>query len=218
MRRNEELEFAVAELKRHNIKYETRETNGGHIEIRWQVSPDKEVRKVFTSKTPSDYFSRMNARSVIRNALRHDGVDLERKPSEKKPKLLEKALQQPQPAETIPDQLHSIRSELADITELLLDFSNVLGLLRDGLLVQSTPVEAVTPDVKAPPPKPSVRSKKAIEFVSVSWNSLDAIARDMELPLEVTYRKLYYLKQQDKVEFRGGQCRLKPAKLALARG
>ncbi|MGY3581939.1 anti-sigma regulatory factor (Ser/Thr protein kinase) [Bradyrhizobium sp. USDA 4341] len=37
MRRNEELEFAVAELKRYNIRYDTRETNGGHIEIAWQV-------------------------------------------------------------------------------------------------------------------------------------------------------------------------------------
>lgn len=216
-RKNEELDFAVAELKRHNIKFETRETNGGHIEIRWQVTPDKEVRKVFTSKTPSDYLTRMNARSVIRNTLRHDGVALERKPTEKKPKLLEKALQPPQPVETIPDQLQGIRSELADITDLLLDLSNVLGALRGILPVQTPPVAAaLVPVLEVPPsPKASVRSKKAIQVVSTNWNSVEAIARDLELPVNVTYRKLYYLKQQDKVEFRDGQCRLKPAKLQL---
>ncbi|MGY3581940.1 putative Rossmann fold nucleotide-binding protein DprA/Smf involved in DNA uptake [Bradyrhizobium sp. USDA 4341] len=104
---------------------------------------------------------------------------------------------------------------MADLTDLLLD-------LASNLAAQRNPEPAripTTPQVESPQStkKPSVRSKKAIEFLSTSWNSIDALARDMGLSVDVTYRKLYYLKGQDKVELRRGECRLKPQKLQLLR-
>lgn len=214
MRRNEEVEFAVAELERFNIKYDTRPTDGGHVEIVWQVSPTKEVRRVFTSKTASDHRTRLNARSYIRRALRQDGVDIDPKPPTTKKAILEKALRTPEPVETIPDQLRAIRAELSDLTELLLDISSGLAALRDR-----EPVQAPTPPAieAASVKKSSVRSKKAIDYLTTAWNSIEAIARDLELPVDVTYRKLYYLKNKDEVELRQGQCRLKPGKLQLLR-
>jgi predicted Rossmann fold nucleotide-binding protein DprA/Smf involved in DNA uptake len=220
MRRNEELEFAVAELKRYNIRYETRETEGGHVEIRWQVSDAKQVRQVFTSKTSSDHRTRLNARSYIRQALRQDGVNTDQATqTQKKPSKLEQALKTPEPVETIPDQLRAMRSELADLTDLLLDISNSLAASRQPEPVQPVP-EPITEVAVTPPPsskQPSVRSKKVAAYLSTAWNSIDAIARDMGLPFEVTYRKLYYLKGQDKVEMRRGECRLKPTRPQLLR-
>ena len=214
MRRNEEVEFAVAELERFNIKFDTRPTDGGHIEIVWQVSPDKEIRRVFTSKTSSDHRTRLNARSYIRRALRQDGVDTDPKPPTTKKAILEKALRAPEPVETIPDQLRAIRAELSDLTELLLDISSGIAALRDSKPVQALPPPATE---VIPAKKPSVRSKKAIDYLTTAWNSIEAIARDLELPLDVTYRKLYYLKNKDQVELRRGQCRLKPGKIQLLR-
>lgn len=221
MRRHEELEFAVAELKLHNIKYDTRDTDGGHIEIAWQVSPDKEVRRAFTAKTPSDHRSRLNLRSYIRRALRQDGVNLDPKPSpSEKPALLEKALQTPKHVETIPDQLRAIRADMADMIDLLLDLSNAMAATKAREQADSVAsVASAAPRIEEKPsiPKPSVRSKKALDHVSSSWNSLEAIAKSMDLPTDITYRKLYYLKQQDKIEFEGGQCRLKPSRPQLLR-
>jgi hypothetical protein len=219
MKLHEEAQFAVLELERHNIKYDARNTDGGHVEIAWQVSPDKEVRRVFTSKTPSDHRTRLNARSYIRRALRQDGVNIDPKPeTTKKPALLEKALQAPRREPTIPEQLAAIRSEMADMIDLMLDVSNALSAMKDQNHppVEAAPITAPIVETK-PVKKPSVRSKKAIDFVSTSWNSLEAIARDMGLPPEITYRKLYYLKKQEQVEFNGGRCRLMPGKPHLVR-
>jgi predicted Rossmann fold nucleotide-binding protein DprA/Smf involved in DNA uptake len=219
MRRNEEVEFAVAELKRYNIRYETRETEGGHVEIRWQVSDAKQIRQVFTSKTSSDHRTRLNARSYIRQALRQDGVNTDQAAEvQKKPSKLEKALKTPEPVETIPDQLRAMRSELADLTDLLLDISNSLAASRTPEPVQLSPTPVIEAPIAAAAAKPpSVRSKKVAEYLTTAWNSIDAIARDMGLPFEVTYRKLYYLKGQEKVEMRRGECRLKPSRPQLLR-
>lgn len=215
MKRNEEVEFAVAELERFNIRFDTRQTDGGHVEIAWQVSPDKEIRRIFTSATPSDHRTRLNARSYIRRALRQDGVNLDPKPpTPKKSATLEKALRVPEPVETIPDQLRAIRAELSDLTELLLDLSSGIASLRDREPVQAP---AILPAEVKDAKKPSVRSKKAIDFLTAAWSSIEAIARDLELPVDVTYRKLYYLKNKDQVELRRGQCRLKPGKIQLLR-
>jgi len=214
MKRHEELEFAVAELEQHNIKYATRTTEGGHIEIVWQVSPDKEIRRVFTSKTPSDHRTRLNARAFIRRALRQDGIDIDKKQTtatKKSPAVLERALQAPRQGPTIPEQLEALRSDVADIVDLLLDVSNAIAELKSMQSAQQ-PTILASPE-SAPTysaPKPSVRSKKAIEYVSAGWNSLDALARDMDLPVNITYRKLYYLKNLGLVELEGGKCRLTP--------
>jgi hypothetical protein len=213
MRRHEEVEFAVEELKRHNIRHDVRDTDGGHVEIAWQVSTDKEVRRVFTSKTPSDHRSRLNARSVIRQFLRQDGVDLAPKPPvvKQKPKLLEKALQAPRHEPTIPEQLSAMRAEMADLTDLLLDISSAIAIIRDrGSMHAAPPPTHVAAAPQIPLKQQSVRSKKAITYISKAWNSLDAIAKELGLPRDITYRKLYYLKQQDIIEFDGGRCRLKP--------
>lgn len=216
MRRHEELEFAVAELEQHNIKYATRPTDGGHIEIIWQVSPDKEVRRVFTSKTPSDHRTRLNARAFIRRALRQDGVDIDSKhisPPKKQPAALEKALQVPRQGPTIPEQLEALRSDVADVADLLLDVLNLISELKGIQNAQPVVIQPTSVVPSYSPPKTSVRSKKAIDYVSAGWNSLEALARDMDLPVNITYRKLYYLKNQGLVELKGGRCRLVPKEI-----
>lgn len=117
----------------------------------------------------------------------------------------------------MPDQLRAIRSEIADLTDLMLDIANAMSALREQPVEQAPPPPPQPVAAEPPAKKPSVRSKKAIEFVSANFNSIEAIARDMELPVDVTYRKLYYLQGKDEVELRRGECRLKPKKPALVR-
>ncbi|MHC2884024.1 hypothetical protein [Bradyrhizobium barranii] len=92
---NELTEIAVNELKAHGIKAHLRDTNGGHIEIAWQVVPEKEVRKIVVAKSTSDWRSRMNTRADVRRLLRADNVSP--KMSQEKPKkpaqlLVQKAM------------------------------------------------------------------------------------------------------------------------------
>jgi hypothetical protein len=96
-----------------------------------------------------------------------------------------------------------MRAEIADLAELVMS-------LRDRIEDVLTKPE-LTPEPAPIVEKLSTRSKKAIEYVSAGWNSIEALARDMELPLKIALRKLDYLAKTGKVEIMRGQCRLKPA-------
>lgn len=206
MKRNEALDFVTAELKARNIRYETQTNGANHIEIRWQTTPDKEVRRYFVPATPSDHRGRLNARAEVRRMLKQDGVKLEPEHGPRKPAtLLARALDLPKPTEPIPDQIKALRAEIADLTELVLDLSTSISIVRDHALQQQKPVLHLSP-----PKKTSVRSKKVLDFLAANWSSLDAIARDMELPVEIVKRKCYYLR--DKVEMANGRARVKPTK------
>ena len=116
-------EIVTSELKLHGIKAHTRDLGSGHIEITWQVAPEKEVRKVVTAKTASDWRAGMNLRAVVRKLLRADNVATKRQAEpRRKPNALAKALDVPKPDTivTIPEQLTAMRCELADLTELVL--------------------------------------------------------------------------------------------------
>ena len=118
---SELMEVATAELKQHGIKPQITYTNGGHIEIAWRVVPEKELRRVITSKTGSDWRARMNIRSEVRKLLRADNVSLKREePKPKKHQELTKALNLPQQVVPIPDQIAARRGEVADLTELMI--------------------------------------------------------------------------------------------------
>lgn len=111
---NELTEIALNELKLHGVKGQTRDTNGGHIEIAWQVVPEKEVRRVIVAKTASDWRARMNTRAEVRKLLRADNVTLKSQNDKpEKPKPLTKALELPQPEAVvpIPDQMKALRGE-----------------------------------------------------------------------------------------------------------
>ncbi|MHC2277344.1 hypothetical protein ACVME8_003955 [Bradyrhizobium diazoefficiens] len=136
------------ELKLHGVKGLTRDTNGGHIEIAWQVVPEKEVRRVFVAKTASDWRARMNTRAEVRKLLRADNVVLKAQNEKpQKPKPLAKALELPQPDTVVPmpDQMKALRGELADLTELVLRLTRIATGMR----------EVLTTHVPKPQPAPA---------------------------------------------------------------
>lgn len=197
-----------AEFDLWGVKMQHATRGSGHIELRWQVSPTKEIRTHIVAKTPSDHRWYMNERAAIRRMFRADGLNLKEQVAERpKPGKLEKALAAPSQVVTTDDQIRMMRAEIADLSELVLT-------LRDRLEdVLTTPLMPA-PETLAPEPapiveKPSTRSKKAIEYVSSSWNSVEALARDMELPRIIALRKLKYLEKKGEIEFERGRCRLK---------
>lgn len=205
MKRNEAFDFVTEELRTRGIKFDTEKTGSNHLELRWQL-PDKELRTVFLPNTPSDHRGRLNARAHVRRLLKQDGVDLA-VPDPLKPRkpaaLLARALALPKAHEpTTPELIRALRAEIADLTDLVLDLSGTMNMLRDHVMRQQPP----------PPPqkKPSVRSKNILDFLTTSWSGLDAIARDMEVDRKIVYRKCYYLR--DKIDLDKDRARLKPAK------
>ena len=207
---NELTEIALNELKLHGVKGQTRDTNGGHIEIAWQVVPEKEVRRVFVAKTASDWRARMNTRAEVRKLLRADNVTLKAKNERpQKPKPLMKALELPQPDAVvpIPDQMKALRGELADLTELVLRLTKIATGMREVLTTH-----VPKPQPAAPVVKPSSRSIKLVEYLSLDrWTTISALVRDTGLTPTQIKLKLHYLKSHDQIEIYRGEVRLKPA-------
>ncbi|QOZ68905.1 hypothetical protein [Bradyrhizobium arachidis] len=207
---NELTEIALNELKAHGIKGHLRDTNGGHIEITWQVVPEKQVRTIIVAKTTSDWRSRMNTRADVRRLLRADNVTLKMQ-HEKKPQKVQqfdKALALPQPETlSVPDQLKALRAEVGDLTALVLRLTKISATVRDTVAVHVPRPEAIVP------PPPSSRSVKLVEYLSEDrWVTIDTLPRDTGLKPEQIKLKLQYLKQHDLVEVYRGQVRLKPPK------
>ncbi|MGY8661747.1 hypothetical protein Q3C01_05180 [Bradyrhizobium sp. UFLA05-109] len=209
---NELTEIALNELKLHGVKGQTRDTNGGHIEIAWQVVPEKEVRRVFVAKTTSDWRARMNTRAEVRKLLRADNVTLKsqnEKQLRPKPQPLTKALELPQPDAIvpIPDQMKALRGEVADLTELVLRLTKIATGMREVLTTH-----VPKPQPAAPVMKPSSRSIKLVEYLSLDrWIAISALVRDTGLTPTQIKLKLHYLKTHDQIEIYRGEVRLKPA-------
>jgi hypothetical protein len=205
------LRMMQAEFELWGVKFQHCTRGSGHIELRWQVSPTKEVRSHIVAKTPSDHRWFMNERAAIRRMFRADGLVLKEQVANKpKQSKIERALSIPTHAENHDTQMRMLRAEVADLTEIVL-------MLKDRLEDVLTKPELAPPPPPLPPKpieKLSTRSKKAIEYVSAKWNSIEALARDMEVPLKIALQKLNYLAKTGKVEIARGQCRLMP-KLAL---
>jgi hypothetical protein len=204
---NELTDIATNELKAHGIKAHMRDTNGGHIEIAWQVVPEKEVRKIIVAKTTSDWRSRLNTRAEVRRLLKADNVSL--KMTQSKPKkvaklVVEQAMSLPQEVMPIPDQVAALRSEVGDLTELVMRlYKSVTGVREILTTYVPKPVEV------APLPASS-RSVKLAEYLSHDrWITIDTLPRDTGLKPEQIKLKLQYLKNHDQVEIFRGQVRLK---------
>jgi hypothetical protein len=205
-----------AEFELWGVKFQHCTRGSGHIELRWQVSPAKEVRTHIVAKTPSDHRWFMNERAAIRRMFRADGLVLKEQVMQrpKPPGKLEKALAAPGHVVTTDDQIRMMRAEIADLSELVL---TLLDRLEDVLTAPVRPAPETPPLEPAPiVEKMSTRSKKAIEYVSASWNSVEALARDMDLPLKIALRKLNYLAKTGEVEIKRGQCRLAPKPVLAA--
>jgi hypothetical protein len=197
------MEVATAELKQHGIKPQITHTNGGHIEIAWRVVPEKELRRVITSKTGSDWRARMNIRSEVRKLLRADNVSLKREePKPKKHQELTKALNLPQQVVPIPDQIAALRGEVADLTELMIRVAKGVGIVREAIAAQAPP--------PLPRPEPvSSRSVKIKEYLSLDkWLSLSVLVRDTGLTPKHLMLKLRYLERLGEVSIYQGQTKL----------
>ncbi|MCW2218749.1 hypothetical protein M2232_002281 [Bradyrhizobium japonicum] len=205
---NELTEIAINELKAHGIRPQLRDTNGGHIEIAWQVVPEKEVRKVVVAKTTSDWRSRMNTRADVRRLLRADNVSLKMSTDKpKKPEKLkvEQALSLPVEVLPIPDQVAAMRGEMADLAELVVRLVKIVTGVRDTI--------SVPKPVEVKPAPASSRSIKLVEYISHDrWTNIDTLPRDTGLKPEQIKLKLQYLKNHDEVEIFRGQVKLKPPK------
>jgi hypothetical protein len=196
-----------AEFELWGVKFQHCTRGSGHIELRWQVSPVKEVRTHIVAKTPSDHRWFLNERAAIRRMFRADGLVLKEQIVNKpKPGKLEKALAAPAQVITTDDQIKLLRAEIGDLSDLVLSLKE---RLEDVLTMPASPAPEPLPP-PAPIEKLSTRSKKAIEYVSAKWNSIEALARDMEVPLKTAIQKLNYLAKKGEVEIARGQCRLTP--------
>ncbi|MCK1446097.1 hypothetical protein IVB34_23295 [Bradyrhizobium sp. 2] len=207
---NELTEIAINELKAHGIRPQLRDTNGGHIEIAWQVVPEKDVRKIVVAKTTSDWRSRVNTRADVRRLLRADNVSLKMSTDRpKKPEKLkvEQALSLPVEVLPIPDQVAAMRGEMADLAELVVRLVKIVTGVRDTISTYVPKPEEVKP---APA---SSRSIKLVEYISHDrWTNIDTLPRDTGLKPEQIKLKLQYLKNHDEVEIFRGQVKLKPPK------
>ena len=190
---SELVEVATAELKPHGIKPKITYTNGGHIEIAWRLVPEKELRRVITSRTGSDWRARMNIRAEVGRLLRADNVTLKQEPKPKKRPELAKALNLPQEVVPLPDQISALRGEVADLTELMVRVYKGVGTLREAVTAQAPP--------PPPPPQPlNSRSVKIKEYLSLDrWLSLSALARDTGLSAKQIKQKLGYLERLGEV-------------------
>ena len=210
------IKLISSEFKLWGVKFQHQRSNGGHIELAWQASPDKPVRKTYLAHTGSDWRGWLNQRAQVRRLFQQDGLSL-KKPEKPEP-LLHKALSVPkEPPEKPEDQFKAMRAEIADLTNFVLELGTIVSTLVDKLTPQAPqPAEMPAPIPIFLPPAlplkraPSTRSKKAIDYLSLNWNSLDAIARDMELEPFLVKRKLVYLAKLGKVELSDGRWRKTP--------
>lgn len=214
------LNNIASEFKLWGVKFQQRLTNGGHIELAWQVSPDKEIRKTYLPHTGSDWRGWLNQRSHVRDLFRQDGlIDPRKRIAAPKP-ILHKALSVPEaPAEKPEDQIKTMRCEIADLTNFILELGVMVSTLIDTVKAQAmAQIASPAPVVEAPiailPLKktraPSTKGINTIEFVSANWNSLEALARDMGISTVIAKRKLIYLAKQGKVELSDGRWRRTP--------
>jgi hypothetical protein len=205
MAREDSLHLITSEFKVWGVKFSTRTLGSGHIELRWQASPDKEVRTHVIAKTGSDWRGWLNERAHIRRVFKADGLSL--KEPERKEKVLTKALALPEPVEKDADQIRMLRAEVSDLTEMLLE-------MRDMWMTQMAP--PLVPESVHCEPGPSVRSIRALDHVTEAWNSTETIAKAMGLPREIAYRKLYHLTRNGgPLELSDGRWRKKPQHLTV---
>lgn len=212
MATDDALSVLRSEFKLWGVHFEHRPTGGGHIEVRWQVNPDKPLRKTYIPSTASDHRGSLNKRAELRRLFQQDGLSL--KAPEKPVPVLRKALSLPQPVETDREQIRAMRGEIGELTSLVIELGGIIAELRDTIGVkprpEPIPLPAFIPPPPPAPPKPSIRSIKTISYVGENWNSTAALAYAMDLPANIAYRKLYYLMKQNKVELSAGRWRLKP--------
>lgn len=190
-----------AEFKLWGVPFTSRTMNSGHVEIVWQATPDKEMRRYIIPKSSSDWRGPLNARSKIRQFFKQDGLQpLPLCPKIKPKSTLAKALQLPQPVlpvETDADQIKMLRAEIGDLTDLVLDLATTIK----GLMPASAPAPVIaTPTPPAIPPRKIEPKTKIIDHVTKNWNSTETIAREAGLTREMAYRKLYYLSTKNRVE------------------
>lgn len=201
------LSLLSSEFKLWGIRFEHQKTGGGHIEVLWQVSPDKPIRKTYIPSSQSDHRGWLNKRAEVRRLFQQDGLSLK----EPKPvSILQKALSLPKPVETDREQITAMRAEIADLTNMVIELGSIISSL--------VPQEPIIQQPISPPKKPSVRSIKTIEYVSQGWNSTEALARAMDVLPGVAYHKLYYLMKKGDVEMENGRWRLKPKIIAPKNG
>ncbi len=214
MQHYELSDIVLDELKLHGIKGHQSDTGGGHLQVTWQVVPEKERRTVVVAKTPGDWRARLNTRALVRRFLRADNVALVREPTRKpkeKPKHLQKALEVVDNTiiASTPEQLASMRGEISDLTELVLRLTKIVSSVRETM---NTHFPAL-PEQPAPPPvvpiKHSSRSIKLREYLTVDRPiSLDALVRDTGLTLNQIKLKVGYMIKQGEAELFQNRVRL----------
>lgn len=137
MPKDDSLSMLKREFDIWGVKLSTSPRSTGHIELSWQASPDKQTRTYIIAKTPSDARGWLNARADIRRLFRADGLTL-KEPA--KVTVLHRALSLPVHVQSgLPDQVKALQDEVADLTELILDLSGTLTMVRDYII--SLPVK-----------------------------------------------------------------------------
>lgn len=209
------LSHIMSEFRLWNVKPTIENTGGGHIKITWQASPDKEVRTTFLPKTGSDHRGWLNQRAQVRRLFKQDNLSLKEAP--KPVPLLHKALAAPEPVEPQQDQFRSVRVELAELTDKVLELAGMVSTLCQTM--QQPAPQQIAPAAPEPAPEPQAtifderrerRKVLAIEHVSANWNTTAALAKSMGVEPNIAYRKLYYLLRINAVEFSDGRWRKVP--------
>jgi len=134
MRRNHDLDAALAELDAVGIRAYDIAQGGKHLQLRWCVRG--QVRMLTVSSTPSDQRSPRNTRSEIRKLLRFDGLLPES--NGRTPTPLKASPCWREQIETISRQLHRVcvpsekLAERAAITAALRRLMNTDGPTHEG--------------------------------------------------------------------------------------
>lgn len=116
MRRNEELEVVLAELRARGLK-PTHKHGGKHIKVEWDAWGTPQ--SVIVPVTSSDARARLNLRAQVRGMIKRAAEVAARKPS--RPAALKLAMALPEHRDTIGDRLTRIENELNLLVDLIVE-------------------------------------------------------------------------------------------------
>jgi hypothetical protein len=196
MAHDTDLQILLAELRSVGLRPQVEKTGGNHNRVTWCVE-GKEERVYFCSSTPSDYRSRLNVRADVRRMLRADNVALEKTAS--RPQL-QRAMEVPRAAPSIPEELTALRNEVADLAALVGELAEDVKFVRSRLTprIVEAAVEPALPSGR----RHALQPEKLLRHLTVSpqsvtelrlavgassyktvWRALNELAFNREPPL-----------------------------------
>jgi hypothetical protein len=130
--RNPELDVVKTELENNGVRFSIDDQGGPHIKVRWWHRGKPRV--IVCGRSASDHRAAANNRALVRRTLREDGYDIDAAPKPA-PKVtsLKHVLSVPTPTDTTPERLTRLETQLATITDLLMDIAPAFDTALDDV-------------------------------------------------------------------------------------